>query len=221
MRNHKSCESKISQEARLDIPLTLIDVIEKQLVLANAGYEYVALSYVWGGQISTTLNQTTKAQLFKPDGLSEFNIPATISHAMVLCEAIGQRYLWVDALCIQQDNPVEVATQVSNMGQVYELAALTIVNASSAKDLSGNSPLPGLRPNSREIFQHVENVGRYSLILFRPTLPSVLRNSRWRYRAWTLQEECFSESPLNFVREASSFSLPRKSVLRGHCIRVG
>jgi hypothetical protein len=108
------------------------------------------------------------------------------------------------------------------MGQVYELAALTIVNASSAKYLSGNSPLPGLRPNSREIFQHVENVGRYSLILLtRPTLPSVLRNSRWRYRPWAFQEECFFESLLNFVREAGSFSLPRESVLRGHCIRVG
>jgi Heterokaryon incompatibility protein (HET) len=207
MRNHKSCESKISQEARLDIPLTLIDVIEKQLVLANAGYEYVALSYVWGGQISTTLNQTTKAQLFKPGGLSEFNIPATISDAMVLCKAIGQRYLWVDALCIQQDDPIEVGTQVSNMGLVYELAVLTIVNASSAKDLSGDSPLPGVRPNSREIFQHVENVGRYSLILLtRPTLPYVLLRSRWRYRAWTLQEECFSNRLL-ILSEKQAFFL--------------
>jgi hypothetical protein len=205
-RNHTSCESKISQEARLEIPLTLIDVIENQLVFANGAYEYVALSYVWGGQISITLNQTTKAQLFKPGGLSEFNIPATISDAMMFCKAIGQRYLWVDALRIQQDNLDEVATQISHMGLVYELSVITIVNASSAKDLSANSPLPGVRPGSREIFQHVENVGRYSLILFsRPDLSSVLSSSRWRSRAWTLQEEFFSHRLLIFSEKQAFF----------------
>ena len=71
---------------------------------------YVALSYVWGGAQNFTLNKSNKTRLHTRLGLLPFLqelIPKTIRDAMLVAQRIKERYLWVDALCIQQDNQFE------------------------------------------------------------------------------------------------------------------
>jgi hypothetical protein len=65
---------------------------------------------------------------------------------MAAVSSLGERYLWVDVLCIIQDDEKSKALFISQMDIVYHHALLTIV-AMSGQD--ANSRLPGLRPFTR------------------------------------------------------------------------
>jgi hypothetical protein len=59
----------------------------------------------------------------------EFTIPRTILDAMRLVESLGERYLWVDSLCIIQDDEVFKYEEVNDMASIYVNACVTIVAA--------------------------------------------------------------------------------------------
>jgi len=97
--------------------LRLIDVLHDEVVRPPRDTPYLALSYVWGG----VKQQTAKlADFIASDSpgdhrygteylpLERVSLPRTIQDAMELVEAIGERYLWVDVLCIMQDNEEEL-----------------------------------------------------------------------------------------------------------------
>lgn len=97
--------------------------------------EYAALSYCWGGVSQPT---TTRANL--QDHLQSIHparLPKTVTDAIELCRAIGVRYLWVDALCIVQDDEKDKLNQVANMGTIYKNSTLTIIVASAEKVTNG------------------------------------------------------------------------------------
>ena len=79
---------------------------------------YEALSYVWG-------RETAPAPIFCGDG--ELRITANLDHALRHLRLARPRKLWVDALCIDQENMDERARQVGYMRLVYKHAALVIV----------------------------------------------------------------------------------------------
>lgn len=96
---------------------------------------YAKLSYCWGGvaQPTTTVsNLQDHLQSIDPTRL-----PKTITDAIDVCRAIGLRYLWVDALCITQDNDNEKQEEIANMGLIYKNSTVTIVAASAAKVSDG------------------------------------------------------------------------------------
>jgi hypothetical protein len=73
---------------------------------------YVALSYVWGkkskfeGQLRLTFDNLGKLQQDGALRKKRFakDVPVTIKNAMGLVKLLGLRYLWVDRLCIVQDD---------------------------------------------------------------------------------------------------------------------
>lgn len=109
---------------------------------------YATLSYCWGGvaQPTTTVsNLQDHLQSIDPTRL-----PKTITDAIEVCRAIGLRYLWVDALCITQDNDDEKQEEIANMGLIYKNSTVTIVAASAAKVSdgffgNGNPQAPGVQ----------------------------------------------------------------------------
>ena len=179
--------------------LRLIDVHERCLFLAPAPCRYIALSYVWG---SAKVLQTTKsnvAPLHGKNGLDKYliDIPATIRDAIDLVAMIGESYLWVDSLCIVQDDSREKHNQIANMDAVYGNAILTI-NAAAGQD--ANAGLPGVGHSSRKVEQLVLEYrpGR-RLIAAQPILTDIADNSYWNTRAWTYQERFLSKRSLTFT----------------------
>lgn len=91
------------------ISLNRVDVEQGCLVsaLPDCRY-YVALSYVWGGVDTLGTTKANKRMHQQPGMLSSNNadlsIPETIRDAMRLVYSLGERYLWVDCLCIVQDD---------------------------------------------------------------------------------------------------------------------
>lgn len=116
------------------LPTRVLDITHKQpwLFVSNGQVgSYAALSYGWGSKRNFT---TTRDMLdIFTAGIPVANIPATIIDAIQVAKSFGYQYLWIDALCIIQDDPQDWQREASRMAQVYGNADLVLA-ASSATD---------------------------------------------------------------------------------------
>ena len=175
--------------------LLLIDIARSRLVEVTSGHKrkYVALSYVWG---NVRLLQTMKANFasLQRDGAldeAQKEIPTVIRDAMKLSNTLGIRYLWVDCLCIVQDDSESKHLQLAQMDRIYREAVLTIA-AIAGRD--ANSSLPGVHPQGRPIV--TSEAGGLHLAIYQPPLMGDLDRSVYGTRGWTLQESILSRRVL-------------------------
>lgn len=84
--------------------LNLIDVERECVVTGLNGARYVALSYVWGQAPMVRASTENREALMKDGSLSsrnnDFQLPRTIRDAIYLVSKLGEKYLWIDSLCI-------------------------------------------------------------------------------------------------------------------------
>ncbi|KAF9777054.1 hypothetical protein IL306_004683 [Fusarium sp. DS 682] len=88
---------------------------------------YAALSYCWGGGVPL---RTTMANLAEHRGgipLAKF--PETLRDVIPFARALGFQYIWIDALCIVQDDAADWAVQAAAMTAIYHGCALNIAIA--------------------------------------------------------------------------------------------
>lgn len=140
-QSHKSC----CQTSRIKLPTRVIDVgspsKNPRLCVPNEDGEtrtrYLTLSYCWGA--GNALARTTRANFAARRREIDYNmLPKTIQDAIDLTRALGEAFLWVDAICIiQPDGDVDDdwRDQAPRMWQYYRDAVCTIA-ASRATDSS-------------------------------------------------------------------------------------
>lgn len=189
----------------------LIDVEEGKLVEKRDPCDFVALSYVWGQfePAPLRLYKENLSALSQPSSLTPIEgtqsagngIPGTIADTITLCRSIGRRYLWVDSLCIVQDDPDEKKRLIHGMDRVYENAILTVVALSGNNAAAG---LAGIRPRSSSRHNHGrQNLfhrahGTRSIAIGRISLREQIQYSHWNTRGWTYQEQLLSPRKLYF-----------------------
>jgi hypothetical protein len=164
--------------------LRVIDVKNECLVEAAPGDTYVALSYVWGNVRPALLRKHNKTQLSIPGGFSRIrnDLPRTISDAMAMVLEIGERYLWVDSLCLVQDDDRDKMDGIQKMDLIYQGAILTIVAAAGT---DANASLPSSRIGSRHVSQVVEVVKEGVKMISVSPFYFELSESRYMTRGWT------------------------------------
>ncbi|KAF6810077.1 HET domain-containing protein, partial [Colletotrichum musicola] len=83
-------------------------------------YNYEALSYVWG--------KSTEGHKINLDGQKVVPVTDNLHAALRRLRRLDEpRTLWVDSLCINQDNIAERNRQVQMMGRIYKSAASVVV----------------------------------------------------------------------------------------------
>jgi hypothetical protein len=103
---------------------------------------YVALSYCWG--LCKTLVTNKENFDHHKIGVRLSSFAKTHQEAMIVANALGHRYLWIDALCIIQDDLQDWKREASKMGDVYKGADLTIAASTGTDSESGLFITPSL-----------------------------------------------------------------------------
>ncbi|KAF1843088.1 HET-domain-containing protein [Cucurbitaria berberidis CBS 394.84] len=86
--------------------------------------QYVTLSYCWGkGNFFKTLS-TNMEEL--QSSFEAETLPETLRDAVRLTHRMGFEWLWIDSLCILQDDFPDWSRESSRMAQIYGNAAFTI-----------------------------------------------------------------------------------------------
>ncbi|KAF2107854.1 heterokaryon incompatibility protein-domain-containing protein [Lophiotrema nucula] len=194
------CEIRSSRPPLRIRPMWLIDIKHMCITSATNVMRYYALSYVWGQTEMLQLTSTNVEQLqWKKSLISSTyrnTLPDTIMHAIQLVQLLGGNYLWVDSLCIVQDDESEAHQQINSMASIYANADVTIV-AKEGKD--AHHGLPGIKDVSppRTGVQRVHRIaGRIEVI--EPQL-RVTRSFPWDTRGWTFQEDKLSTRKIIFT----------------------
>lgn len=187
-------------------------VVETTNGSKHANATYATLSYCWGG------DQHFKAQrsnlpLLMGNGFLIASLPVVLRETIELCRKLGLTYLWIDALCIIQDDQEDWEEESARMGSIYQNAHLTIAAASSASvDMSylGNTldqsrqpiefTVPPATPGcpSTTVSARREPVAWHT----RPLISTDrFQQDPWRLRGWTLQEEILARRLVVFGAE--------------------
>jgi len=174
--------------------LMLVDVISGSLIIlpTSPPIKYVALSYVWGNAPMFKTTTTNIEVLLQSGALYEtcnnIVLPDTVRDAIHLVRALGERYLWVDCLCVVQDaSSEEMNATLRAMARIYTSAEFTVV-AADGKDAghglrgiggpsTNRDPDPSSSPRLWDAYPG---------------------DSKWATRGWTFQESLFSRRLLIF-----------------------
>ncbi|KAF8534401.1 heterokaryon incompatibility protein-domain-containing protein [Trichophaea hybrida] len=200
LETHGECRWKTGGEA-LHPSTKFIDVQEHRLVniTETMDPQFVALSYVWGPpphRQTVRGNFGAHSRHLPPCTDAEDRLPKTIQDAMKVTREMGFRYLWVDALCIVQDDPAEVKTQILQMNKVYGQAAFTIINQGGK---SADDGIPGVSI-PRDISVEIQLPNGITLGCWDVVADFWENDTEKVYgsRGWTLQEQMLSRRKLVF-----------------------
>jgi hypothetical protein len=206
--NHAICR----RQADSYIPSYLIQITSMdseeptlRLVSKPATAPYAALSYCWG--INQSVRATTSTLEALRRNIDYSQLSKTIRDAIITTNKLGLRFLWVDALCIVQDDKTQTALEIANMGSVYQNAHVTI-SAARASSCDRGFLHDIQRPGpSAEVF-------RFSFLSLDMTVCSVICfcehdmshiQDPIEARAWTLQEYILSPRILKFGYDQRSW----------------
>jgi Heterokaryon incompatibility protein (HET). len=156
---------------------------------------YIALSYAWGGAefIKTKIDTYER---YQKQGIALDELPPTFQDVIELCHTLEIRYLWIDSLCIIQDDRNDWKHESVRMADVYQNAFLTV------SALFNTSPYGGLFSDAQ-----VRCVG--------PVATQETRHPYWTAleknetialgfplltRGWTFQERMLSPRVLHFTK---------------------
>ncbi|KAK5791068.1 hypothetical protein VI817_006377 [Penicillium citrinum] len=173
---------------------------------------YTTLSYIWGGpQPLTTTKDTLSTHVLT--GFNESDAPLTIRDAVQTTRNLGLRYLWIDALCIIQDDDDDKNREIARMRDIYKRSSLTIVAAGARSvhegflhclrpldcDLRFNiSEIPTDHAGNEDAVSKSEHKIRGMLFIRRRAEATTTIPRPVDARAWTLGERLLSPRILVF-----------------------
>jgi hypothetical protein len=174
---------------------------------------FFSLSYEWGSAV-----QMFRIQVIGPNGNDLGVIPLTGNLYHALCNlrdapTIIFKTFWIDQICINQDDPIERASQVNQMGTVYKSASRVVsyLGPAGTSDQAGLLLLHRIHAQFCHLYDDgtlSENVGRFRRRYANKLLiPEKLNFTDdfvqeawtslgdflfgpWTQRLWMLQEVC-------------------------------
>lgn len=208
-------------------PKYFIDTARNCLAPALPGSSYLCLSYVWGKAEVVKVVKSNLEQLQTPGVLDgpekQISLPRTVRHAMHLTRLLGERYLWVDSLCMLQDDEESQNQHLNCMASIYAYANAVIIPIDGTDAESGirglkNAPSALARRVDQEIIPfgdrrilrriHFTTGGEESL--------SSGIEKVYFSRGWTFQEFRFARRRICFDHDSVWFQCCREVKFEDH-----
>ncbi|KAF7676043.1 hypothetical protein GT037_005548 [Alternaria burnsii] len=165
--------------------------------LSDESLEYEAVSYTWGSAVQTQTicfqHDTTKLCV----GQNCYNALWRLRRTR------GDRLLWIDAICINQDDVQERASQVRIMDRIFDYASNVIVILSEA-----NTNSSALFEELATVDEDLSLTGRCDRDRPSDTIIELLEalfKDPWFARVWVLQE-VWAKTDTRFICGSASFS---------------
>jgi hypothetical protein len=217
--NHHHC--KTTQPSNTPLPNRVIDVgpadesVDPYLLETHGKTigKYVTLSHCWGsssGYVKTIRDNVASHK----SQIKLHLLPQTFKDAIKVVRELGIRYLWIDSLCIVQDDVQEWEREAALMGWYYTNALLTISAAhgmNSEAGLFNPRDYLSTRPCELEICTAGTWQQRYayardtSFQISKSSLSSAYRALPVDNRAWILQEQLLSPRSLTYSTSGISW----------------
>lgn len=127
LQDHKQCPKPKGNF--MPTRVLIIDQINSKLCvkLSNTSLDsvnsYIALSYCWGRNNVITTSQNI---LERQSNIEFESLPVTLRDAVEITERLGLRNLWIDALCIIQDDTGDNGSEIAMMPVIYSQATVTL-----------------------------------------------------------------------------------------------
>ncbi|VZH97800.1 unnamed protein product [Fusarium fujikuroi] len=184
----------------------------------SVGYSsYAALSYRWGG-LDAIWQTTTKNLGMR---LTDFNIselPKTLSDTVQVVRNLGLKWVWIDSLCIVQDDKEDWAREAVKMASIYQNAVVTISADSSQDAKAGlhNERSSSILndKDSMKICSKLSTNEESSIFLFPDQetridrsatnlrdIGDLLSHCALRDRGWTMQERILSPRIIHYAED--------------------
>ena len=205
MANHLDCKpppegSRILPRRLVDVGTTDDSVI--RLVSAAQDHKYLTLSHCWGPEkplVTTKATEQTLRTKIKWEAL-----PLSFQHAIQVTRWLGQRYIWIDSMCIVQDDSCEWDEESAKMADIYSGCELAIAasRAASCRDGFLQDRTGGYHVLSQEyhgrrlsVFARVESHSSS-----RGGIPEPFYELPLFQRGWCFQERLLAPRVLHFAR---------------------
>lgn len=192
------------------VPTRLLDVSgdsETVRLLDNSqshtgSVAYAALSHRWGSTMQGANLCTYKSNFERfQKGIDVASLPKTFQDAVYVCRGLGLDHLWIDSLCIIQDDKDDWATESKFMEYVFSSAYCTI--AASCANGSGDGFLKS-RPERRCVTMNGPSGDETYYVC--ETIDDFHRDaeqSELNQRGWVLQERALSRRTIYFTESQS------------------
>jgi hypothetical protein len=202
------------------LPTRVLDVgvpgevyLQDDLQLRDGGGErgqYACLSHRWG---HVPLFRTFSSNLEDlKRNVSFAQLPGTFQDAIVFTRKVGLRYLWIDALCIIQDDNDDWEKEWANMSDVFTFSTLTLAATAARDDSQGMFRFIAPPP----VLDFTDAKGRSRrMIVYESRLTSLSREvnkASLTGRAWAYQERLLSPRVLHFCNGFLVFECMHQTV---------
>jgi hypothetical protein len=141
-------------------PRRLIRTSDGEVIQHARIEKYACLSYVW----------------------RQWELENILPYVLRLCRNENIQWLWVDQLCIDQNNEVEKSIEVAHMGDYYSGAAITLALVPELQEA------PGLDELKRGDRMTIKDAMRL------PNVAGTIARAVWSTRVWTFQEGFLSRN---------------------------
>jgi hypothetical protein len=139
LRNHSKCSKSIDNL----LPIRVLSLKKNsagsiEVSLKETNNErgvYACLSHRWGGSDSYMTTRSSYADMLK--GIAWTSIPRTFQDAMIFSQSLGIENIWIDSLCIVQDDPFDWQAQAAQMASIYQNSYITLAATTSSDNQSG------------------------------------------------------------------------------------
>ncbi|KAF2190002.1 HET-domain-containing protein, partial [Zopfia rhizophila CBS 207.26] len=212
-QHHTLCVAGSSTDKPLPYRLLDLDSLHGNDVILretqNEAGIYACLSYCWGGQHPLEITQRTL-----PDHKSRIpwaRLPKTFQDAIAVARRLGIQYLWIDSLCIIQDDIDDWKSQSALMADIYRNALITLAASGS------NGPSEGLYFSRDRAYAHHE-LSAYKGIYVRRGLQHLPADLPLLSRGWVFQERLLSPRFLHFGRQELIWECMERCTCECYCI---
>ncbi|KAE9373105.1 HET-domain-containing protein [Stipitochalara longipes BDJ] len=144
-RTHPNCRiggveealADIGQDESVRLPRRVVDIGDstdpriRLIDSSNIEGQYVALSHRWPVDPSKHFKTTKSSIHSRRQQIIFEDLPRTFQDAVTMTRSLGLRFLWIDSLCIIQDDSNDWDEQSMVMGKIYNESTITIMAATS------------------------------------------------------------------------------------------